>query len=215
MPNTIFPTAALQALIALLNFAGVSILAAFISHRLLRDNLSSWDAWARLSWARLCILLVFSASYLFLFSSGILIFGVGLQANAAACATGIYICVGFYTFSKILIYAYLSEKVYVVWETGRSRLRSPVYLVCLATVFLYAAVIVVMLIGHITEFREGDGACVIGLHLTASVPLLGYDLYINVLLTALFLWPLLRSKQSNARLRRLAARTLVYVVFLL
>jgi len=88
-------------------------------------------------------------------------------------------------------------------------LRSLVYLVCLATVCLYAAVIVVMLIGRINEFREGDGACVIGLKQTASLPLLSYDLYINVLLTALFLWPLLRSKLSNNRLRRLAARTFV------
>ncbi|KAJ7881977.1 hypothetical protein B0H14DRAFT_3857597 [Mycena olivaceomarginata] len=128
-----------------------------------------------------------------------------------ACATGIYICILFYASSKILIYAYLSEKVYIVWDTGRSRLRSLVYLVCLVTVCLYAAVIVVMMIGRINEFREGDGACVIGLKLTASLPLLSYDLvrYINVLLTAMFLWPLLRSKLSNKLLRRLAARTFV------
>ncbi|KAF8169480.1 hypothetical protein K438DRAFT_1983306 [Mycena galopus ATCC 62051] len=204
-----FPTAALQAVIASLHFMGVSILTLFISRRLPGDGLSSREAWVRLTWARICILLVFLASYLFLFSSGMLIFGVGLQVNATACATGIYICILLYTSSKILIYAYLSEKVYIVWDTGRSRLQSLVYLVCLVTVCLYAAVIVVMLIGRINEFREGDGACVIGLKLTASLPLLSYDLYINVLLTALFLWPLLRSKLSNNRLRRLAARTFV------
>ncbi|KAJ7933405.1 hypothetical protein B0H13DRAFT_2306807 [Mycena leptocephala] len=204
-----FPTAALQAVIASLHFMGVSILTFFISRRLPEDGLSSREAWARLTWARICILLVFLASYLFLFSSGMLIFGVGLQVNATACATGIYICILFYTSSKILIYSYLSEKVYIVWDTGRSRLRSLVYLVCLATVCLYAAVIIIMVIGRINEFREGDGACVIGLKLTASLPLLSYDLYINVLLTALFLWPLLRSKLSNNRLRRLAARTFV------
>ncbi|KAJ6550330.1 hypothetical protein B0H19DRAFT_1265161 [Mycena capillaripes] len=204
-----FPTAALQAVVASLHFMGVSILTFFISRRLPGDGLSSREAWARLTWARICILLVFLASYLFLFSSGMLIFGVGLQVNATACAAGINICIVFYTSSKILIYAYLSEKVYIVWDTGRSRLRSLVYLLCLATVCLYAAVIVVMLIGRIYEFREGDRACVIGLKLTASLPLLSYDLYINVLLTGLFLWPLLRSKLSNNRLRRLAARTFV------
>ncbi|KAJ7804275.1 hypothetical protein B0H14DRAFT_3883600 [Mycena olivaceomarginata] len=190
-----FPTAALQAVIASLHFMG--------------DGLSSREAWARLTRAHICILLVFLASYLFLFSSGMLIFGVGLQVNATACATGIYICILFYTSSKILIYAYLSEKVYIVWDTGRSRSRSPVYLVCLVMVCLYAAVIVVMIVGRINEFREGDGACVIGLKLTASLPLLSYDLYINVLLTALFLWPLLRSRLSNKRLRHLATRTFV------
>ena len=54
-------------------------------------------------------------------------------------------------------------------------------------------------------------AGVIGLERTSSIPLLSYDLFINVLLTTLFLWPLMRSKHSSARLRRVAFRTLLYV----
>ncbi|KAJ7111777.1 hypothetical protein C8R44DRAFT_253149 [Mycena epipterygia] len=203
---TMFPTAGLQVMSALLYFLGVTILTFFFSRRLLGEDLSLRQAWARLTWPRICILLVFLDSYLFLFSTGILIFGVGLQTNATACAAGILLCVCFYTSSKILIYAFLTEKVYIVWDTGRSRLRSPVYLICMVTVCLYSAVILLVFIGRINEFRAGDGACILGLRPTASLPLLSYDLYINVLLTALFLWPLLRS--TSARLRRVATRTL-------
>ncbi|KAJ7111791.1 hypothetical protein C8R44DRAFT_882844 [Mycena epipterygia] len=205
---TMFPTAGLQAMSALLYFLGVTILTLFFSRRLLGEDLSSRQAWSRLTWPRICILLVFLDSYLFLFSTGFLIFGVGLQTNATACAAGILLCVCFYTSSKILIYAFLTEKVYIVWDTGRSRLRSPVYLICMVTVCLYSAVILLVFIGRINEFRAGDGACVLGVRPTASLPLLSYDLYINVLLTALFSWPLLRSKHSSARLRRVATRTL-------
>ncbi|KAJ7876873.1 hypothetical protein B0H14DRAFT_2567984 [Mycena olivaceomarginata] len=171
--------------------------------------MTAQQAWTRLSWPRICILLVFLDSYLFLFSTGILVFGVGLQLNATACSTGIYLCVLFYTSSKILIYSFLTEKVYIVWDTGRKRLHSPVFLLCMATLVLYGAVLIIMVIGRVAKFREGDGACVIGLKPTASIPLLSYDLFINFLLTALFLWPLMRSRHSNARLRRLAIRTLV------
>ncbi|KAJ6600886.1 hypothetical protein B0H10DRAFT_692409 [Mycena sp. CBHHK59/15] len=148
-------------------------------------------------------------SYLFLFSTGLLIFGVGLEITEAACSAGIYLCVAFYTSSKVLIYAFLTEKVYIVWGNGRRRLRTPVCIVCFATVALYVAVVIALFFGRISHFRPSDGACVIGLRPTATISLLTYDLYINVLLTTLFLWPLLRNHVSNAGLKHVTIRTLV------
>ncbi|KAJ7444747.1 hypothetical protein B0H11DRAFT_2088324 [Mycena galericulata] len=209
MAYSMFPTAALQAVIASVHFLGVTALTFFFSWRFSGEGLTTREAWGRLTWPRVCVLLVFLDSYLFMFSSGLLIFGVGLQMNSGACTAGILLCVLFYSSSKLLIYAFLTEKVYIVWDTGSSRWRSPAYLICIATVFLYSAVVLGMLLGRIDEFRPGDGACVIGLKPIASIPLLSYDLYINILLTGLFLWPLFRSAHSNARLRGVATRTLV------
>ncbi|KAJ7617245.1 hypothetical protein FB45DRAFT_1063748 [Roridomyces roridus] len=201
-------TAVSQAMSVVILLVGITIVTAFLTKRLS----SSWslrDGWQRLNWPRLCIVLIFLDSYLFLFASGILMFGVSLQKDTKACASAIYLCVSFYTSSKVLIYAFLSEKVYMVWDTGRSRLRSPVYVLCIVTVTLYGAIVGLMAIGGIAELSPTDGLCVIGLKPTASIPLLSYDLYINILLTSLFLWPLFRSQHSTARLRRVAARTLI------
>ncbi|KAJ7104334.1 hypothetical protein B0H15DRAFT_766878 [Mycena belliarum] len=206
--STLFPSVGLQAMSAFLYFMGVTILTVFLSRRLQGEELPTRQAWAHLTWPRLCILLVFIDSYLFLFSTGILVFGVGLQLNATACAAGIYLCILFYTTSKLLIYSFLTEKMYVVWDTNRSRWRSPVYIICTATVGLYFGIILVMFLSRINHFREGDGACVLGLKPTASIPLLAYDLYINILLTSLFLWPLMRTARSSKQLQRLATRTL-------
>ncbi|KAJ7928984.1 hypothetical protein B0H13DRAFT_2652534 [Mycena leptocephala] len=207
--HTHFPNPGFEFLSAAIHFIGVSILTYFLSCRLSAENLKSREAWARITWPRLCILLVILDSYLFILSAGLLIFGVGLRRDGMSCAAGIYLCVIFYTSSKVLIYAFLTEKVYIVWENGmRPRLRSPVYLICLGTVALYAAVILAMFFGRIADFRSGDGACVIGLKPTASLPLLSYDLYINILLTSLFLWPLLRVHFINPKLKRVATRTL-------
>lgn len=127
------------------------------------------------------------------------------------CLLGILNCIIFYTSSKIVIYLFLgtssipcqcvsvivirhtriAEKVFVVWN-GRSRLRSKVYMGCLATIFVYIGVIVFLIwgksrlitakliltcrsSGRVAFFRD-DGACVIGLTRAASLTLLIYDL---------------------------------------
>ncbi|KAF7315921.1 hypothetical protein MIND_00108800 [Mycena indigotica] len=210
MAHSMFPNTGLQALSAAIHLIGVTILTFFISLRLApgsgEDGTKS--IFVRPTWPRLCVLLVLLDSWLFLFSSGLLIFGVGLQMNRTACAAGIYLCVVFYCTSKVLIYLFLTEKVYIVWNTGTRRLRSPIFLICIGSVTFYAAILLIMFFGRIHQFREGDSACVLGLKPTASIPLLSYDLYINLLLTVLFVYPLLRSKHSTAQMRRVALRTL-------
>ncbi|KAJ6484854.1 hypothetical protein C8R45DRAFT_1214783 [Mycena sanguinolenta] len=205
-----FPNHGLRFLSASVHFIGVTLLTHFLSRRLSVENLTSRAAWANMTWPRLCILFILLDSYLFILSAGLLIFGIGLGRNRSSCSAGIYLCVLFYTTSKVLIYAFLTEKVYIVWENGiRRRLKSPVFLVCIGTVALYFGIIFTMFFERIAEFRVGDKACVIGLKPTASLPLLVFDLYINLLLTSLFLWPLLRTNIVNPRLKRVATRTWV------
>ncbi|KAF7329759.1 hypothetical protein MKEN_00239200 [Mycena kentingensis (nom. inval.)] len=207
--HSIFHTPGLQFLSCFIHFFGVTVITYFIACRL-TGNIFTAKWWERISWPRLCVLLVLVDSYLFILSAGLLIFGIGMQLNHLACAAGIYLCVAFYTTSKILIYLFLSEKVFVVWAAhGVSRVRSPVYLICVGTITLYVAVMLAMFFGRISEFRDSDESCVIGLKPIASIPLLSYDLFINVLLTSLFLWPIFRVKFANPRLKRVATRTLV------
>ncbi|KAG9095871.1 hypothetical protein FRC06_009330 [Ceratobasidium sp. 370] len=72
----------------------------------------------------------------------------------------------------------------------------------------YAVILILMLIGRVAYLRP-DRACIIGLRTFASLSLLVYDLYINLFLTGMFLWPLFRSRLANPRIRKLAMRTLV------
>ncbi|KAF7367971.1 hypothetical protein MSAN_00862400 [Mycena sanguinolenta] len=159
-----FPNHGFRFLSASVHFIGVTIITYFLSRRLSAENLTSRAAWTSITWPRLCILLILLDSYLFILSGGLLIFGVGLRRNGDSCSAAIYLCVLFYTSSKILIYAFLTEKVYIVWENGvRRRLRSAVYLICMGTVALYVGIILAMFFERIAAFRSGDSACVIGL----------------------------------------------------
>ncbi|KAE9389978.1 hypothetical protein BT96DRAFT_363968 [Gymnopus androsaceus JB14] len=66
-----------------------------------------------------------------------------------------------------------------------------------------------MIAGRISLLRSGDDACVIGLKVISSIPLLSYDLYINVFLTSMFLWPILKNGHPKQKVKRLARRALV------
>ncbi|KAF7300302.1 hypothetical protein HMN09_00913400 [Mycena chlorophos] len=214
MSHSAYPDRGLQFLSAFIQFSAVTIVAVLLALRLNgTGNPLTRQWWARTSWARLCIFFILADSYLFVFSASLLLFGIGMQFNHIACAAGIYLCVTFYTSSKVLTYLFLSEKVYIVWASpGTRRSRCPVYLLCIGTIFLYLGIILAMYFGRIAEFRGGDGHCEIGLKPTASLPLLSYDLYINVLLTSLFLYPIARPgrlKLANSNLRRVATRTLI------
>lgn len=92
---------------AVVHLLGVSVISHLISRRVLIDGVQSSLRGA--SWPRLCVLIIFLDSYLFLFTSGILILGVGMATSAAACSLGIYFCIIFYGTSKFFIYLFLSE----------------------------------------------------------------------------------------------------------
>ncbi|KAI0355597.1 hypothetical protein OH77DRAFT_299231 [Trametes cingulata] len=204
-----FPSVGMEVLSAVIHLFGVSTLAFLLAKKITWADISSFQAISRISWPRLLVILTVLDSWLFLFSTGLLVNGTGMELSATVCQLGILNCIVFYASSKILIYLFLVEKVYVVWggAARKKRLRSPVYLTCLGVVSIYVGVAIFLILARISYFRE-DGSCVIGLTRPASLTLLIYDLFVNVVLTSLFVWPLFHQKFSTPRIRRVAIRTL-------
>ncbi|OSD06748.1 hypothetical protein PYCCODRAFT_1442304 [Trametes coccinea BRFM310] len=204
-----FPSVGLEVLSAVVHFLGVSVLSFLLAKKVHWPDVSSLHGLSRISWPRLLVILNVIDSWLFLFSTGLLVNGTGMELSETVCLLGILNCIAFYATSKILIYMFLVEKVYVVWSgvARKKRLRSPVYLTCLGVVSLYVGVGIYMIIGRVAYFRE-DGSCVIGLTRSSSLVLLTYDLFVNIFLTSLFVWPLFNRKFYAPRIRRVAIRTL-------
>ncbi|KDQ61826.1 hypothetical protein JAAARDRAFT_55148 [Jaapia argillacea MUCL 33604] len=211
--NMNFPSSGMQILSSLIHFSGVSILSHCISRRISIEHLTSLRGLGQLSWPRLCIILVFLDSWLFLFTSGVLIFGAGMELNTTVCNLGIDVCIAFYASSKVLIYCFLMERVYIVWSpaTPARRFKTPVYIACFIVLCLFSVIVVVVVIGRLAFFRN-DGACVIGLQKYSSITLLTYDLFVNIFLTTLFLFPLLRTRFPSPTVRRVAVRTMFAAV---
>ncbi|KAJ3879235.1 hypothetical protein F5051DRAFT_485763 [Lentinula edodes] len=110
---------------------------------------------------------------------------------------------------EILIYAFLSEKVYIVWTGGNqvSRYKTKVYRLCAFVLLGYIVIGILMILGRDSSVR-GDGVCVIGLKAFATIPLIAYDLSLNIFLTAMFMCPLWVLHPISPRLRSVAKRTL-------
>lgn len=189
------------------------------------------------------VLLFFS----YIFSAGLVVNGIGMSLNLAACLSGIYLCIFLSVFSHntpsflIILQLRLEQGPHLslprrkgshrleCWPTCQSlqeqsvacllcsslRLhyslhldarRSVSSLCCLALLTTTSA-----RIGYIKD----DHTCVIGLGSLASIPLLTYDCFLNLFLTGLFVWPLMRRQLSTGNLRALATRTCWYEISLL
>lgn len=104
---------------AIIHLLGVTILAHLISRQtILRGNLTLRD----LSWLRICVLLIFIDSWLFIFSSGVLI-GSGLERNDVSCSMGILLCIIFYGSSKLLIYTFLCTPLPCILPSPMTKLH--------------------------------------------------------------------------------------------
>ncbi|KZV70255.1 hypothetical protein PENSPDRAFT_685636 [Peniophora sp. CONT] len=211
----VFPNSGLQVLSCCIHLLGVSILSHCISRRVTHAQFPTWASLFD-SWPRVCVVLAFVDSWLFVFSSGISVFGIGLESDADNCAAAIYLCIAFYGTSKMLIYLFLIEKVHVVWNPGKPRFQSWVYIICLANVLAFCVPIILMIIGKCSSWQywrvhlfRADGNCVIGLKHFSSITVLTYDLWINTFLTGMFLTPIVRAKLINPRIRLVAVRTLI------
>ncbi|KAI1795716.1 hypothetical protein LXA43DRAFT_734097 [Ganoderma leucocontextum] len=199
-----FPSVGKEVLSALVHLLGISIISGMLSRKL------EWVT-HRPSWPRLLVIFNLIDSWTFIFTIAILVHGLGMELSVTVCTMGILSCIIFYGTSKIFIYLFLTEKVYAVWATGpiKGRMHCKVYLACLALVSCYIGVGILMVVERIAV-SDNRGTCYIGLRRISSVFLLSYDVscrLVNVLLTSLFVWPLLRKKLTPA-LRAIAIRNL-------
>ncbi|KAF8318465.1 hypothetical protein DL93DRAFT_2095238 [Clavulina sp. PMI_390] len=116
----VFPNVGLRTLSAIVHFLGTAVLAACLSRRVAFEDLNTLRGWRNLSVARLTIILIFADSLAFLMITGVLIHGTGLEESRTTCSLGIFSCIALYTSSKVLIYIFLSEKVWLVWSNMAS-----------------------------------------------------------------------------------------------
>ncbi|KAL7310539.1 hypothetical protein PS15m_010027 [Mucor circinelloides] len=166
-----------------------------------------------LSYSRWLVLTLYILSWAFTAFSMVLV--TTNNANFTSCLMSIMICDIFYSGTKLVIYAWLIEKVYVVTSTRQSRFKTLSYRVHILLMMPYIAILTLMLIFHTADL-EASGVCIIGLQSVAAIPLIAYDFVINLYMTIFFVRPLLKlgkshdtSDRKQSRLREVALRTLV------
>ncbi|CAE7100496.1 unnamed protein product, partial [Rhizoctonia solani] len=138
---------------------------------------------------------------------GVLLFGAPPTHGIDTCDLATLACVLMYGGSKGLIYLCLIERAHAVWGNGRRRLKSPVYVICMALLLPLLGITAVMLAQGIRFLH--NGYCIIGMSRLSSILIMSYDTFNNSLLTILFIAPLVRSSIRSARLRTIAIRAAI------
>ncbi|QRV81141.1 hypothetical protein RhiJN_09156 [Ceratobasidium sp. AG-Ba] len=201
------PSAAMLNLSALVYLLGITIITVCIVRT--ADNYTIWskESLSSMPWPRVCLLLTFVDSWLYLFITGMLLHGAEPEHHLARCSVGMLACILLYGASKGLIYLCLIERVHVVWSDGMPRWKSPIYRFCFALLLPLVVIAGVMVLQR-TAFVY-NGYCILGISRFSSLLLLIYDFCTNIFLTVMFVTPLLRSNIRSAWLRAIALRTTI------
>ncbi|KAG0205238.1 hypothetical protein BGX28_003099 [Mortierella sp. GBA30] len=188
-----------------ISLACVSLMACLFGRKTAGTKLST------INYARGLVVALYLVSWIFSIIAAMLV--QTNNSNLLSCQLSILSCIALYALSKIIIYLFLMEKVYVVTAVGVTRSNSFLYKVNLVLMTPYVAVIVLMVWFRVANIEE-EGKCFIGLLRPGALPLILYDIVMSAWLTFLFLRPLMSSSSflqgpSKGKLRDVARRTLM------
>ncbi|KAG0377422.1 hypothetical protein BGX24_006140 [Mortierella sp. AD032] len=149
-----------------------------------------------INYARGLVIMLYFLSWLFSVVAAMLV--QTNNNNQVSCTLSILVCIVLYASSKVVIYMFLTERVYVVTSVGVTRWNSRMYKFNLGLITPYAGIFILAV-----YYRS-----------TASIPLILYDTFICSWLTGLFVRALLSSTSmlqgpTKARLRDVARRTFI------
>ncbi|KAH6913366.1 hypothetical protein BKA70DRAFT_1097049 [Coprinopsis sp. MPI-PUGE-AT-0042] len=128
-------------------------------------------------------------------SGGIIIHAVGFETSDIACTTGTYVNIVLYSLCKFFVYAYITDRVQILWspDANNGRPRVYIYFTSIMSAVVYCVIVTLEISSPISEINR-NGHCEIGLKLLASIPLLVFHVYVpfvNIFVPFMFLFPLL------------------------
>ncbi|KAH6713901.1 hypothetical protein BKA61DRAFT_689243 [Leptodontidium sp. MPI-SDFR-AT-0119] len=190
-------------IISLLSMATLSVC---LSRRV--QNVRNWSKLPLVCWL---ILIIYADSILFVSGTAIISQGFGVDSSASICSTALLLCLSCYLTTKF-IYYFLVERVYIIRRKSNSRLKDKLYL--FNSFGMLVPYLVVIALNFYFRFADYEkDSCRIGMKRVAMIPLIAFDVLVNVYLTSLFLIPLrsLYSYRTNrsSQTRTVALRTFV------
>lgn len=168
--------------------------------------------WARLPVVCWLVLVIYVDSIVFIMGASILSHGYDMELNKELCSKAILLCLACYMTTKVFLYYFLVERAYIIRGTSKRRLKDKLYVFnSFGMLIPYCIVIALNFYFRFADYK--DGQCRIGMKKQAMIPLIAFDIVVNVYLTSLFLFPL-RSLYSyknnrNSQARSLALRTFI------
>ncbi|KAF2650765.1 hypothetical protein K491DRAFT_782398 [Lophiostoma macrostomum CBS 122681] len=169
--------------------------------------------WKDLPLATCLVLLIYIDSTLFVFATAVITRGFDINTSHQVCEGAILLCLVCYMTTKVLIYFFLVEKAYIVRGSRLPRFKTKLWLFnTFGMLVPYLVVIVMNFVWRIAYIND-DGICTIGMKKISMLPLIIFEVIVNVYLTILFIIPLRKlysyQHNSNKKLHSIAFRTFI------
>ena len=140
----------------------------------------------RLSFIRILVFLLYFFAITYVATAAILQSGLDLS-TLASCRAAIYVCLVFYVGSKVLVQLFLVERAHAVRYRLKRRQQDWVWVASVAIIIVGFGGIAGLAFAYpIADIAE-DNKCRIGVPTKVTLPLLVYDILINVALTGVFI----------------------------
>lgn len=150
---------------------------------------------------RILVFTLYFASIAFVATAAILQSGLDLS-TIGSCRAAIYVCLVFYVGSKVLVQLFLVERAHAVRCRLKRRRHDWIWLVSVAIIVLgFGSIAGLAFAEPIADLAVSDKKCRIGVPAKVTVPLIVYDILINVALTGVFV-ALLKPLLAFGRLRQ-------------
>ncbi|KAF3104119.1 hypothetical protein TWF102_000181 [Orbilia oligospora] len=169
------------------------------------------SSWRKLTAVRWYLLIIYLDSLLFIFSAGFISLGLGVNISLSYCAVANIMCIVFYITTK-LIYLLLVEKARLVKGAWLPRCKDKLYLFNSLGMLILYAVVFFLTLAYRFSYLE-NGVCRIGAKAFALIPLVTFDVVVNVYLTTLFLIPVIKISREKALQSHQALRTMAFKTF--
>ncbi|EGX53141.1 hypothetical protein AOL_s00006g519 [Orbilia oligospora ATCC 24927] len=137
-------------------------------------------SWRKLTAVRWYLLIIYLDSLLFIFSTGFISLGLGVNKSLSYCAVANIMCIVFYITTK-LIYLLLVEKARLVKGAWLPRCKDKLYLFNSLGMLILYAVVFFLTLAYRFSYLE-NGVCRIGAKAFALIPLVTFDVVVNVIL---------------------------------
>ncbi|KAK0660026.1 hypothetical protein DIS24_g3746 [Lasiodiplodia hormozganensis] len=191
----------------ILSLVTLTILAICITRRI--QNVGKWNRLPITGWL---IIIIYFDSFLFVFVTA-MFKDIGINESQGICEGAILLCLVCYMSTKVFIYTFLVEKAYIVRGSHKPRLSDRLYIFnAFGLIIPYVGIVILNFVWRIA-YISPRGTCIIGMQKKAMMPLIIFDVVINVYLTALFIIPLRRlysyRHNTNKTLRIMALRTFI------
>ena len=168
----------------IMSLVTLSVLAVCLIRRI--QNINNWSKLPITLWL---VIVIYVDSYIFVFITAVFK-DYGVNASFDICQGAILLCLACYLTTKVLIYIFLVEKAYIIRGSTKPRMKDPLYLFnCFGMLLPYGVVAIINFVWRISYIND-NGVCIIGMERKALLPLIVFDVIVNVYLTVLFLLPL-------------------------